>query len=289
MAIAVERFAVRRAAKTAGQDRRLAPAAGPRRLAAMKPWVTRTPKAARVVAVNGRQRNFVPGGTKFGAGLAAGPGAGRTRWFGRLMAGLLAAAASGFAEEPSGDRSLPPPNLAGGRLLVQALADRRTTRDFKPDSLADQHLSDLLWAAFGINRPAEGRRTAPSAKNAQEIDVYVALAGGLYLYEARPHRLKHQSGADLRSLTSGQDFARVAPVALVLVADFGRFPDTTEEQARLYAAFDAGAIAQNVSLYCASVGLGTVVHELNREPLARALNLGKGQHIIMAQAVGWPK
>lgn len=212
----------------------------------------------------------------------------RACWLGVILSAWQVATV-GWAGEDSRDRILPPPNRAGGASLMQALEQRRTTREFKPDALGDQALSGLLWAACGVNRPGEGKRTAPTAKNAQEIDVYVALADGLYRYEAPTHRLRQVAAADVRGLTSGQEFARVAPVALVLVADFTRFKDTAEADAQRYAVFDAGAIAQNVSLYCAAAGLGTVVHELAREPLARAMQLGERQSIIMAQAVGWPK
>ncbi|MBE7504333.1 MAG: SagB/ThcOx family dehydrogenase [Verrucomicrobiales bacterium] len=209
-------------------------------------------------------------------------------WLGVLLS-TWQVATVGWAGEDAHDRILPPPNRAGGASLLQALEQRRTTREFKTDVLGDQTLSDLLWAACGVNRPGEGKRTVPTAKNAQEIDVYVALADGLYRYEAETHRLRHVAREDLRGLTSGQDFARVAPVALVFVADFARFKDTAEADAQRYAVFDTGAIAQNISLYCAGAGLGTVVHELAREPLARAMQLGERQSIIMAQAVGWPK
>jgi len=202
-----------------------------------------------------------------------------------LVAGTtwLAAAAAG---EPS---ALPPPGRSGGKPLMQVLQERRSIRDFRPDPLSAGQLSDLLWAAFGINRPENDHRTAPSAKNAQEIDVYVALAEGLFLYEAKPHRLVRVSSEDVRRLTSGQDFAKVAPVALIYVADFTRLKDTSEADAKVYATFDAGCISQNVHLYCASSGLATVVHDLDRPPLAARMELRAGQHIVMAQAVGSPK
>lgn len=190
------------------------------------------------------------------------------------------------ADEAAHLRPLPPPAVSAGKPLMQALKERQTRRDFKPDALTDQQTGDLLWAAFGVNRPAIDHRTAPSAKNAQEIDVYVARADGLFLYEARSHSLRQVSTADLRGLTSGQDFAKTAPLALIYVADYSRFKDTQPADARLYASFDAGCICQNVYLFCASEGFATVVHDLSREPLAKAMNLREGQHIVMAQAVG---
>ena len=208
----------------------------------------------------------------------------------RRLAALLCVGAAGLAAAAAQEAvSLPAPDRAGGKPLMQALQDRRSLRDFSPGPLTPRQLSDLLWAAFGINRPENDHRTAPSAKNAQEMDLYVAMADGLFRYDAKPHRLVRVSGDDVRRLTSGQDFAKVAPVALIYVADFTRFKDTTEADALLYAAFDAGCISENVYLYCASAGLATVVHDLDRRPLAAQMELGEGQHIIMAQAVGAPK
>ena len=202
---------------------------------------------------------------------------------------LLAASPPVQAADAAEFVPLPAASKSGGKPVMQALAERRSVREFKADALDSRQMSDLLWAAFGVNRPEIHHRTAPSAKNSQEIDLYVATADGVFVYEAGPHRLRQVAGDDVRLLTSGQDFAKVAPVALIYVADFSRFKDTTEEQARVYAAFDAGCICQNVYLYCASAGLGTVVHDLDRSPLAAKLGLHGRQHIVMAQAVGWPR
>lgn len=186
-------------------------------------------------------------------------------------------------------RPLPTPRTSGGKSVLQALKERRTVRDFKPDALTPQQLSELLWAGFGINRPEIDHRTAPSAQNTQDIDIYVALADGLFLYEAKPHQLRKVSDKDLRLLTSGQDFAKVAPIALIYVSDAARMAKVDATMHPLYAGVDTGCIVQNVYLYCASEGLATVVHELDREPLAKAMNLRPDQHITVAQAVGLPK
>jgi SagB-type dehydrogenase family enzyme len=185
-------------------------------------------------------------------------------------------------------KALPAPQMSGGKPLMQALKERQSIREYKPDPLSDQQLSDLLWAAFGMNRPEIDHRTAPSAQNTQDIDVYVAMADGLYLYEAKPHRLKQVSREDLRPLTSGQPFAKIAPVQLVLVSDFARMPKVSPELRELYAGVDAGCIVQNIYLYCASAGLASVVHEIDRAPLAKAMNLRSEQHIVLAQTVGRP-
>jgi SagB-type dehydrogenase family enzyme len=186
-------------------------------------------------------------------------------------------------------RDLPPPQMTGGKPIMQALKERRTVRDFKPDPLSDQQMSDLLWAAFGVNRPAIDHRTAPSAFNAQDVDIYLAVADGLYLYDARLHRLRKVSREDVRGLTSGEAFAKVAPVSLVYVSDFARLAKAAPERREVYAGVDTGCIVQNVYLYCASTGLATVVHELERTGLAKAMNLRPDQHVVLAQAVGLPK
>src|SRR5262249_7322383 len=193
---------------------------------------------------------------------------------------LTARAAWGAALEPF---TLPQPQTSGGKALMETLKQRRTIREFSSTKLPAQILSDLVWAAFGVNRPEEGRRTAPSAMNSQEVDLYVALEQGLYLYEAKPHRLTPIVAEDLRAKTSGQSFSN-APVVLIFVANLARL-DKAKPETRL---FDAGCICQNVYLYCASAGLATVVHDLNREPLAGAMKLGPNQKIVFAQAVGWP-
>jgi SagB-type dehydrogenase family enzyme len=184
--------------------------------------------------------------------------------------------------------TLPPPHIEGGKPLMQALKERKSTRGFSSSALSPEVLSDLLWAGFGINRPETDHRTAPSAHNCQEIDLYVALGDGLYVYDAKPHRLRRVQAGDLRGKTSGQAFAKEAPVVLVLVADYSRMKAKAGEK-DLYAAIGAGCIAQNVHLFCASAGLGAVVHDLDRGVLAEAMKLRPDQKIVIAQAVGYPK
>ena len=185
--------------------------------------------------------------------------------------------------------TLPAPHSDGGKPLMQALLERQSQREFSPQALDPQQLSDLLWAAFGINRPATGHRTAPSAMNSQEIDIYVALADGVFLYNAKANRLDPVAEGDMRAKTGGQDFIKVAPVELVFVADFARMVKAKPEAKEPYAWADTGSISQNVYLYCTSTGLATVVHELGeRQPLIDAWKLRPEQRIILAQAVGYP-
>ena len=211
-----------------------------------------------------------------------------------ILTGLLAAAVlfstSGIPASPQEAKPivLPKPQTEGGKPLMQALKERKTTREFVLDKLPPQILSDLLWAGFGINRPEIDHRTAPSAQNCQEIDLYVATADGLYVYDAKAHQLQPVLADDLRAKTSGQAFAKEAPLTLVLVADYSRMKAKPEDKDR-YATIDAGFIAQNVYLFCASAGLGAVVHDLDRRTLAEAMKLRPDQQIVIAQAVGYPK
>lgn len=204
-----------------------------------------------------------------------------------LLFGLL------YSEEQtpkSKDINLPAPRLDHGRPLMQCLKERQSAREFSPDSLPLQVLSELLWAAYGINRPDSGKRTAPSAVNWQNIDVYVALAEGLYLYEPREHKLVQIGNDDIRALTGLQEFVKSAPLNLVYVADLAKIPRGTEEDKKFYSAAHTGFISQNVYLYCASEGLATVVRAMiNREELAKAMKLRPDQVITLAQTVGYPK
>jgi len=182
---------------------------------------------------------------------------------------------------------LPQPQTDGGRSLMQVFKDRKTTRDFAPDKLSPQLFSNLLWAAFGVNRP-DGRRTAPSAMNWQEIDIYVATAEGLFLYDAKGNRLAPVLAQDIRAATGVQPFVATAPVNLVYVADQSKVSSGAE--ADLFTAADAGFIAENVYLFCASENLATVVRgSVDRAALAKTMKLRPEQKVILAQTVGYPK
>lgn len=184
---------------------------------------------------------------------------------------------------------LPPPNLPD-HTLADALRARHSSRDFLPDPLPLQALADLLWSAFGVNRPDTGGRTAPSARNWQEVTVHAVLAEGAFRYDPHAHRLVLTRAQDLRSLTGVQDFVAHAPLNLVYVADFALMHDATEEDRGFLAGADAGVIAQNVYLHCAGTGLATVVRALvERRALAQALGLGPTQRIALAQSVGYPR
>jgi len=202
---------------------------------------------------------------------------------------LLLFSAGTFAQEMK-PIQLCKPQMEGGRPLLEVLKDRKSSREFSTQKLPMQQLSNLLWAAFGVNRVDAGKRTAPSARNRQEIDIYVASADGLYLYEPKEHGLKPILQEDIRALTGLQPFVMMAAVNLIYVADYSRMEGYTTEQKDFYSAANTGFISENVYLYCASEGLATVVRGLvDRPPLAEAMGLRPDQKIILAQTVGYPK
>ncbi len=184
---------------------------------------------------------------------------------------------------------LPKPQMDGGKPLMQVLRDRKSSRAFSSQKLPEQVFSNLMWAAFGINRP-DGRRTAPSASNRQEIDVFVVTPEGAYLYDAKEHLLTPVAAGDFRAPAGTQDYVKDAPVNLVFVADSAKMGKATEEQMAMISGADTGFISQNAYLYCASEGLATVVRaSVDRAALSKALKLRPEQKIILAQTVGYPK
>ncbi len=206
-----------------------------------------------------------------------------------LLAGAVAAAAPAAAKADTGTVALPPPRTSGGKPLTEALKLRRSIREYSDRPLSRQVLSDLLWSAFGINRPS-GDRTAPYWRHIMVIDVYAAMADGVWLYEPKSHVLVPQVAADIRSQTGTQDFAGTAPLNLVYVAHGERMQDVAPPERRLYASVDTGFIGQNVYLFCASEGLATVFRgAVPYEQLDRTLGLSPDQFVTFAQTVGYPK
>lgn len=209
---------------------------------------------------------------------------GRLRVIGLMVAfcwsGVLLTAAS---------MQLPPPEKSGGKPLMEALSLRHSSRQFADRSLSPQVLSNLLWAAFGINRE-DGHRTAPSSNNWQEIAIYVALPDGIYLYNAKNHALDLVKSGDHRAATGTQDYVAQAAVNLVYIADFGRIENVAQEQMEFYSAANTGFIGQNVYLFCASEGLNSVIRgSVDREKLGALLELRPNQKINLAQSIGYPK
>jgi SagB-type dehydrogenase family enzyme len=184
---------------------------------------------------------------------------------------------------------LPAPQKEGGIPLMEAISRRRSDREFASQDLPAPLLSNLLWAAYGVNR-ADGHRTAPSALDAQEIDVYVALPSGAYLYDAMAHQLQLTVSSDLRRITGYQDFVDEAPLDLVFVADYSRMKLVPAALRESYASVAAGAISQNVYLFAAGNGLATVIRAwIDREAIANALGLSHDHQVLLSQTVGYPK
>lgn len=189
-----------------------------------------------------------------------------------------------------------PPDTKGGKPLMQCLKDRKTDRSFSTKKLPVEVLSNLLWAACGINRPDSGKRTAPSAVNWQEIDVYVTMEEGLYIYNAKAHILEPVLKSDLRKNTTqllqpSRSSVTGAPLQLIYVADYEKMSFlVSDEDKKLYSSADTGFISQNVYLYCASEGLATGVRGMvDREALSKDMKLRDKQKIILVQAVGYPQ
>ncbi len=185
--------------------------------------------------------------------------------------------------------SLLKPEFSSSGTLMSALAQRRSIREFKKDELSLQTVSNLLWAASGVNRPDSGKRTAPTAKNAQEIDVYVATRDGLYLYNAKAHQLDPLLDQDIRAVVGIQGFVKDAPLSLIFVADLSRLSGSESEKMS-YAWIDTGYISQNVYLFCAAENLATVaIGWVDKEILKSTMRLKSSQHIILVQPVGLPR
>ena len=172
--------------------------------------------------------------------------------------------------------------------LMQALKERQSGREFSEQKLSPETLSSLLWAACGINRP-DGRRTAPSAKNLQDIDVYVAMSDGLYLYEAKNHQLQKILSKDIRAATGNQGYVKDAALNLIYVSDLARLRVPDPMAVEFYTGTHTGFLAQNVYLFCASEGLSTVVRgNIDKTALAKIMNLRADQKITLSQSVGYP-
>jgi len=205
------------------------------------------------------------------------------------LSALMVVVATSAAAQGLKDIALPAPQTDGGKPLMQALKERHSSREFGAKALEPQILSNLLWAADGINRPDSGKRTAPSAMNWQEVEIYAVREDGAYLYDAKSNALTAVAGGDLRKIAGTQDFVATAPLNLVYVADTTKMTRARPEDLQLYMGADTGFIAQNVYLFCASEGLAVVVRaNVDRKAMAEALELPDHKKIVLAQTVGYP-
>lgn len=192
--------------------------------------------------------------------------------------------------------ALPAPDKNRGTSVMKALADRQSVRECADKELSLNDLSDAIWAANGINRPAEGKRTAPSALNKQDIDIYVFNAQGVYLYQPEAHKLKPLLAGDHRKALAGppspartQDYVAEFPVILLFVSDLSRFGQVNDVT-RMMAAMDAGIVSENVNLFCAATGLCTVPRASMDMPAVRKLlQLNDTQIALLNNPIGYPK
>ena len=195
---------------------------------------------------------------------------------------------SGAYAQPLSPIQLKAPEKKAGLSVMETLANRHSTREFSNKNLTLQELSNLLWAANGINRPEKGMRTAPSAMYAQEVDVYVCMEEGAFLYDAKSNQLQPVIQEDLRGLVGGkQTFVKNAPVVLLMVSDLSKLPGGNSEQTKLMAAIDAGIVSQNISIACSGLGLITVPRaSMDKEALAQKLKLKSTQLLLINNPVG---
>jgi SagB-type dehydrogenase family enzyme len=199
---------------------------------------------------------------------------------------VVSAIFSGFSQTII---NLPDPVTTGGKPLMDALHDRQSDREFLDSAMSPQQISNLLWAAYGVNRLESGKRTAPSARNMQEFDIYVALKTGIYVWESDSNRLILKKGGDLRGRIGRQSFVATASLTLLFVADYDRMDKMDEADKEFYSAADCGYISQNVYLFAASENLNTVVlGSVDRETVAILIGLKESQKIVFAQPVGFP-
>lgn len=207
----------------------------------------------------------------------------------QLLLVCLVLSAAAFAADKV--IKLPKPNLNRSGTVMKALSERQSTREYASKALSLADLSDLLWAANGINRSDSGKRTAPSAMNKQDVDVYVVLPEGTYLYDAKKHQLNLVAEGDHRgAVAGGQAFVKTAPVSLVLVSDISRFGDAKSARNQLMGAMDAGIVSQNISLFCSSANLATVPRaSMDFDQLKKVLKLKETQMPMMNHPVGYFK
>ncbi|MDR1415436.1 MAG: SagB/ThcOx family dehydrogenase [Odoribacteraceae bacterium] len=206
-----------------------------------------------------------------------------------LAAIIIAIALPALAQETK-EIKLLAPDKTRGLPLMQALDARASARALDAKPLSDQDLADLLWAAYGVNRP-DGRHTAPTAKNAQDIDLYVCLPHATYLYDPANHLLKPVIATDLRpALSAGQEFVKTAPVVLLIISDYSRFRLDDTDKARFWAGMDGGIVSQNINIFCAATGLSTVPRAyMDQTIIKQLLNLTDTQIPVLNNPVGYPR
>lgn len=207
----------------------------------------------------------------------------------KLFLSLIIAIIFGGIATAQSTIQLPEPQKNGGMPLMEALAKRSTARAFSTKEISNKQLSNILWAAFGVNR-ADGKRTAPSTMNFQGTDIYVLLKSGAYIFDAKNNKLTQVLSEDIRVMGGTQTFVKDAPVQLILVSDLSKLGKGSNEEKMNISNIDAGYISQNIYLCCVSEGLVTGARgSVDHKALAAKLKLRQDQSIVIAHSVGYAK
>ena len=184
--------------------------------------------------------------------------------------------------------SLPKPQKEGGKSITYCLQNRKSTKEFSSKAISEQQISNILWAAYGFNRP--DKRTVPSAMNCQEFTLYIFLPSGIYRWNDKTNELIQLSKGDHRKDAGKQDYVATAAMNIVYVADYSKMGSIDPNNVSNMAYADCGFIAQNVYLYCGSEGLGSVIRGyVDKDLLAKTLNLKAKEHVILSQSIGFVK
>jgi len=185
---------------------------------------------------------------------------------------------------------LPAPEKEGGKPLMEAMNERHSARAFANKNMPEQTLSNLLWAAYGINREEAGKHTTPTSRNVQDMQIYVTTQDGAFLYLPKQNALKRVVDEDIRAATGKQEFTANAAVNLIYVSDFSKYEGGDETSKQITASAHSGFIGQNVYLFCASEGLNTVFRAwIDKDLIHDKLQLSENQHVIYTQTVGYPE
>ncbi|MGI5869833.1 MAG: nitroreductase family protein [Kiritimatiellia bacterium] len=212
--------------------------------------------------------------------------------FAAMASASMLSANAQDAAAPSKDAAtiqLPAIKTTGGVPLMEAISKRKSSRDFAPTPLSLEHLGGILWATAGYNRPEAKMRVAASSRNHQAVEILAVLEAGIYAYDAEKHALNLLAAGDHRKLAGPQPFVATAPLNLVFVGDADKIKIDDLELRMLSFGADAGLMAQNAYLYCASENLGCVVRTyIQHDPLAKLLNLPKNKRVLLGQTIGYP-
>jgi SagB-type dehydrogenase family enzyme len=182
---------------------------------------------------------------------------------------------------------LPEPQNHGGKPLMECLNERKSLREFSDRQLDLQNLSNLLWASYGVNRQ-DGRRTAPTARNLQDISIYVIMEKGVYMWESTKNLLILVQEGDQRKETGSQSFVSKAQWNIAIVSDLSKFGDIEDPNSLKYSAMSAGYVSENIYLFCASFDLATVARAIfDQQTMKKILHLKETEQVMLVHSVGF--